>query len=93
MTIEKIKNDPKRGMYCIDWNEDIKVYGNEKDDLHQRLEIMMLPCNVVPTQSSEYRGIATAEADDECVADLDAQVNYLGPLDFMLYYTEEVFKQ
>lgn len=27
----------------------------------------------------------------ECVADLEKQIEYLGPLDFMLYHTEQVF--
>ena len=32
-SIETIKEDPNRGMYCLDWEEaDFNVFGNEKND-------------------------------------------------------------
>lgn len=86
---ESIRDDPNRGMYCIDWDEDIQIYGNEKDKQHQRIEIVMAPCNYLH-QHLGYEGDVTHE---DCIADLDEQIKYLGALDFMLYYTEDVFKQ
>ena len=29
----------------------------------------------------------------ECIADLEQQIEYLGPLNILLYYTEGFFKQ
>lgn len=75
-------------MYCLDWNQDIKIFGSEKDQKYQRLEIVMVPCNYVHS----YLGYDKDTVTDGCIADLDKQIEYLGPLDFMLYHTEEIFK-
>ena len=47
--IEQIKKNPDRGMYCIDWTEDIEIYGNENNSNYQRIEIVFLPCNYLHT--------------------------------------------
>ena len=44
--LEKLKNDPKRGLYCIDFKaNDIVLQGNERNKLFQYLDINFLPCN------------------------------------------------
>lgn len=85
-----MKNDPKRGLMCLDWNDDepLLIYGKERNDEYQRIEIVLVPCNYIHTHLG-YTGDSIAP---ECVADLDAQLEYLGPIDVMLYHTEEHFQ-
>ena len=49
----EIKEDHKRGLFCIDWNaeESIEVYGNENSSNYQRLEVILMPCNSAYTDS------------------------------------------
>ena len=37
--------DEGRGMYCIEWNDELEIMGNETDDDYARLDIVLLPCN------------------------------------------------
>ena len=83
--IEEIKKDESRGMYCLEPSADIEIYGHEKNENYQRLEIVMLPCNYVHT----HLGYEGDSVHPECDADLEEQIKYLGPLDVMLYYTED----
>ena len=48
----------------------------------------MTPCNYLHT----HLGFDRDSIDKDCNADLNAQIEYLGPLDFLLYHTEEVFQ-
>ena len=44
--LDSLKKEPKRGLYCIDWKEaNINLQGNERNANHERLEILVLPCN------------------------------------------------
>lgn len=45
--LEEIKADPNRDFYCIDWDEDepFTIYGSEIDEVYQRLEVILMPCN------------------------------------------------
>ena len=47
-----IKNDPDRGMYCLDKDEleGIEIYGDEKNQNYARLEVFLLPCNYNHTE-------------------------------------------
>ena len=66
--INAIKSNPKRGMYCLDQSMDeFKVYGNERNDFYQRIEIVLVPCNYLHTKWG-YDGDSI---DEECIADLD----------------------
>ena len=82
-----IKSGEKRGMFCLDWSEDIFIYGNEKNEEYQRIELVLTPCNYLHT----HLGYKNDTVHPDCVADLEKQIEYLGPLDFMLYHTEQVF--
>ena len=86
---ESITSDPKRGMFCIDWSKERLIYGNENNQNFQRIDILMNPCNYLHT----HIGYEGDTIDPECIADLEKQIEYLGPLDFMLYYTEGIFVQ
>ena len=46
----EIKNGTGRGMFCLDYSDDVLIYGNEKNEEYQRLEIVLVPCNYQHTQ-------------------------------------------
>ena len=61
-----IKDDPKRGFYCLDWTDDILLYGNEKNEDYQRIEVVLTPCNYLHT----HLGFEGDSIHPDCVADL-----------------------
>ena len=65
---EEIKINKKRGMFCIDFDEgeDIKIYGNERNDEYQRVEIVLVPCNYLHT----HLGHKGDSIHPDCVRDL-----------------------
>ena len=77
-----MKDDPDRGMLCIDWDDDdpIEIYKTESDNDYQRLEIFLLPCNYL---NSEFGNVDSVKP--ECVTDLEEQIKYLGPIHWQLY--------
>lgn len=87
-----IKNGDVDGMYCLDWTDDVEpilIYGNEKNDEYQRVELVLVPCNYVHTRLG-YDGDSVTE---ECLADKDKMIEYLGPIEFLMYFTQETFIQ
>ena len=79
-------------MMCLDWSngdEDYFVYGREVDIQYQRIDVVMTPCNFIYT----LNGIKGDTVSDDCVPDLEKQVEYLGPLNWLVYFTEEVLQQ
>ena len=51
------------------------------------IEIYLLPCNYVHT----YMGYTGDSVADECIADQQAQQDYLGPLEVVMYVNEETY--
>ena len=49
------------------------------------IEFFLLPCNYVHT----YYGYTGDSIHDECVRDLKAQLEYLGPLEVIMYINDE----
>ncbi len=78
-------------MYCLDEDQikGLKIYGDEKNQNHSRLELLILPCNYLHTEWG-YTGDAI---HPECIGNLEAQMEYLGPLSFVTYHTRERFDQ
>ena len=70
---------------CVDWTDEFFIYGNTEKPDYNNIEFLYVPCNY----------IHTSEADDavssECVSDLAKQKEYLGPLNLILFYNQEVF--
>ena len=64
--MQEIKDDPKRGFYCIDFDNEIDIFGNENDKNYKRLEVLLLPCNVI---NSEVGPLESA-VEDQCLGDL-----------------------
>ncbi len=64
--LQSIKDDPERGLYCIDDGYKMTINGRQPTN-YTTFEILFLPCNVVNTWDKEPDPIA-----DECVPDLKA---------------------
>ena len=78
--IEAIKADPKKNIFCLDkWTDDFYVGGDDAGKNFQKLEALLLPCNYIDKKGS------TADISKECIADLDKQIQYMGPLELVLY--------
>ena len=44
--LERIKSDPNKKLYCIDWEEvDIELFGLESTGDFAYLDIAVVPCN------------------------------------------------
>ena len=41
----EMKDDPLRNMYCIDWDGDRTIFGNERNMNFRALDIEYVPCN------------------------------------------------
>ena len=81
-------------MYCIDWEDpegtgDLLIYGNEKNNEYQRIEVVLVPCNYQHTKW----GYTGDKISPKCNPDRDAQIKYLGPTEFLIYHTQETFDQ
>ena len=63
-------------MFCIDADEHIRIYGNENNNNYQRIEILLTPCNYLHT----HLGYEGDSVHPDCIADLDQQMEYLGPI-------------
>ena len=80
-------SNPDRGLYCIDqeYLKDIEIYGGDNDEEHQKISLLMVPCNYLHPNYPEDT------IHPECIADLEAQKAYLGPLNWKIYHTQESF--
>ena len=65
------------------------IYGREIDDEYQRIDIVLLPCNYV---HAEFSPGDPSSVSDDCIADLDQQIEYLGPIQWLIYYSEDVLR-
>ena len=65
--LKEIRENPERGMYCIEWNDDdpIKLYGTGHEDDFARIDVIFVPCNYLHTML-DYKGDTI---HPECVGD------------------------
>ena len=70
-------------MVCIDWTdvEPYEIMGYEFDDDYIRLEVVLVPCNYLHTML----GYQEDSISSECIGDLDEQIKYMGPSQFIVY--------
>ena len=68
--LKSIKEDPKRGMLCIDWNDErpFMIGGRENDIDYSRLDIVLTPCNYLHTML-DYKEDTISP---ECIPDLES---------------------
>lgn len=88
---EIYKTSTTRHLFCLDWDklgDDIAIWGTENDEIsYQRFEYVMIPCNYVHTTF----GPTGDSVADECIADRDKQIEYLGNMRMIFLTTEQVF--
>ena len=66
---EAIVDNPDRGFFCADWSEDRLIYGNERSQNFQLLEILMVPCNYMHYPPGDHNLWFKDAIDPECIAD------------------------
>ena len=56
--LESIKADPKRGLFCMDDEEEAKyeLFGNDQLENYQRVELVVMPCNSINTDAGLIEG-------------------------------------
>ena len=68
--MEALREDPDRGLLCIDWNDqsepEISIIGDPSDDNYSRFEVILVPCNYVHTML----GYVGDSINPECIGDL-----------------------
>ena len=63
-----MRNSPERGFICIDWTDDLLIYGEEnRSKKYQRLEFNFVPCNYI----HQHLGYTEDRVAEECIADLE----------------------
>jgi len=75
---------------CLDWERDadkLNLWGASTDAFYQRLEIILVPCNYMHTELG-YTGDSIAEG---CIADEQAQRDYLDSFYLALYLSDQTF--
>ena len=65
------------------------IYGKEIDADYQRIDIAMLPCNYV---HAEFSPGDPSTVSEDCIADRQQQIEYLGPINWLIYFSEDVLK-
>ena len=86
--MKDLRDDPERGMLCIDWNDPelpIKVFGDHANNNYQRFEAALLPCNYVNT----FFGHSGDTIHPECVYNLEEQIEYMGAVHWLMLINEE----
>ena len=81
--LEAIKSSPSRGLFCIDWQKAPEIFGPERagDFGVLDVEIMVVPCNM----PLKHVGGFSDRIDQDCIPDLNQQIEYLGPMNWIVY--------
>ena len=78
----KLREDPDRGLMCIDWkSDDPELVGQFTDDDYTRLEVLLVPCNYLHIEG----GYSGDSIHSECIGDLDKQIEYMGASNWIVY--------
>ena len=64
--LKAVKEDPNRGLYCIDWTDDLYIGGEKTNPAYQRMEMVLVPCNYI----HQVDGYTEDSVSDECIRDL-----------------------
>ena len=77
-----------RGLYCFDWEATgdlLSIWGgSSNDELYQRIEFVLLPCNYLHAQYGDVGD----RIHPECIADRKQQEEYLGNLKIVILMDE-----
>ena len=87
---KSLTEDAHRGLFCLDsWPEDMYIGGDFSSADYQSLDFILTPCNYIHNEMSNYGDKPTPE----CIPDLRKQLDYMGPLDVVIYMNSERFDQ
>ena len=89
----QLYKNKERKLFCIDWNKhesDVEIWGAEHDkNMYQRFEWVLVPCNYVHAEIEPTGDFISPE----CIADREAQMDYLGNMRLTWMTTEQRFIQ
>lgn len=88
--MDKILKDPKRGLYCFDWDkigEDLAISGISAYDNFFYIELNITPCQYLHTWWGSPDTI-----HEDCIRDKEQQVAYVGNMRAMVYMSEQIFQ-
>ena len=54
-------------MFCVDWNGERKIFGNERNENNLRMDIVFVPCNYLHQLDGGYED----SVHPECIWDKD----------------------
>ena len=88
-SIEQYKRDG--GLFCLDWKAaNLTLHGSWRDTLaFSAIDLIMLPCITSYTLANGQQ----AEVRNDCVADKQEVMDYLGPLQATIFYNDVKFIQ
>ena len=66
-TYDKLISDPKRGLLCLDWSQNLYLQGYYQDARFSTIDILLLPCNYIHTQY----GWEGDTISNECIPNLE----------------------
>ena len=90
---EQIVSNPDRGFYCLDWDtpvandEPLSIGGGWAYTDLSEIDFILAPCNYIHTELGDIGDTVS----DDCIADLDKQKDYLGPLELYVLANVETF--
>ena len=92
--LQQIKTDEKRGFFCLDWEaaideNGVSLFGSDGSGDFGSISIIVMPCNM----RLSFLGAINDRIDPECVANLDEQISYLGPMKMSIYHNSQYFQR
>ena len=91
--LQTFKFSEKRHLYCLDWEnldeDEVGVWGVTNDENYQRWEFVLVPCNYI---HREFGDIGDS-IHEECEANLQKQMDYLGNMKVSMYVTDASFNR
>lgn len=85
-----IVESENRGLMCLDkWEDDFFIGGEYSSSLYSSLDLIMAPCNYIHHEISDWGDTVAPE----CIPDQQQQLEYMGPLDVVIYMNSERFEQ
>ena len=84
-------DDPKRALYCLDWDEvgeELDIWGFDGYQDYRYVDIILVPCNYLHTSY----GWTEDRIAEECVHDRDQIEDYLKNIRAYVYISVQKFE-
>ena len=81
-------NDKAKEMQCLDWvdSEPFVIEGNRASGSFVSLDFEYYPCNIIASGDLQKEKVG-----DECIADKQKQLDYVGDVNFVFLSNQERF--